>query len=137
MTASRCWATGACPVCPAWSCRHCGPARACAQVALGAAREYLRQLEGIPALSAAGGGQAAADAEYFCNVLSALGVPLPPQLGTWQVGWGQGCQGFGQVLGRWRGPWGTLQRVQRVSCRQPRAAAVCRCCMTGRLWHSA
>jgi Golgi complex component 7 (COG7) len=59
-----------------------------AQVALGAAQEYLRQLEGIPALSAAGGGQAAADAEYFCNVLSALGVPLPPQLGTWQVG---GC----------------------------------------------
>jgi conserved oligomeric Golgi complex subunit 7 len=56
------------------------------QVALGAAEEYLRQLEAIPRLSAAGGAQAAADAEYFCNVLSALGVALPPQLGTWQVG---------------------------------------------------
>ena len=63
-------------------------------MALGAAQEYLRQLEAIPRLSAAGGGQAAADAEYFCNVLSALGVPLPSQLGTWQVG-GSGIRIFG------------------------------------------
>ena len=27
----------------------------------------------------------AADLEYFCNVLSALGVAVPSRLGTWQV----------------------------------------------------
>ncbi len=56
-----------------------------AQVAAGAAEEYLQALNSIASLSAAGAGQAAADAEYFCNVLSALGVQLPPALGTWQV----------------------------------------------------
>lgn len=58
---------------------------AAVQVAAGAAKEYQQALGGIASLSAAGAGQAAVDAEYFCNVLSALGVPLPPALATWQV----------------------------------------------------
>ena len=54
-------------------------------MAVGAAEVYEEQLGRIGALSPAGAAQAAADTEYFCNVLSALGVPLPPPLATWQV----------------------------------------------------
>lgn len=43
------------------------------------------QLGAVKQLSLAGAAQAAADTEYLANVLSALGVPLPQQLATWQV----------------------------------------------------
>ena len=45
----------------------------------------MQELTGIRALSASGGAQLAADLDYFCNVLGALGVALPLQLATWQV----------------------------------------------------
>ncbi len=56
-----------------------------AQVAAGAAELYVRELARIGKLSSAGSAQLAADLDYFCNVLGALGVALPPQLVTWQV----------------------------------------------------
>lgn len=55
------------------------------QVAAGAADLYTDQLQQIPNLSSQGAQQLAADLEYFCNVLSALGVAVPARLGTWQV----------------------------------------------------
>lgn len=46
---------------------------------------YEQQLLQIPALSSQGCQQLAADLEYFCNVLSALGVNVTPGLGTWRL----------------------------------------------------
>lgn len=46
----------------------------------------MQELSSIRQLSEAGSAQLAADLDYFCNVLAALGVALPPQLVTWQVG---------------------------------------------------
>ena len=46
---------------------------------------YVAQVQQIQVLSTQGSSQLAADLEYFCNVLSALGVALPPALATWQV----------------------------------------------------
>ncbi len=54
-------------------------------MAAGAADLYAAQLQQITGLSSQGSQQLAADLEYFCNVLSALGVSVPPTLGTWQV----------------------------------------------------
>lgn len=45
----------------------------------------MQELGSIKRLSEAGSTQLAADLDYFCNVLAALGVALPPQLVTWQV----------------------------------------------------
>ena len=45
----------------------------------------MQELSSIRRLSDAGSAQLAADLDYFCNVLAALGVNLPPQLVTWQV----------------------------------------------------
>ena len=67
------------------SCVDCSLPAARAQVAAGAADAYVRELTGIRALSASGAAQLAADLDYFCNVLGALGVALPLQLATWQV----------------------------------------------------
>lgn len=55
------------------------------QVAAGAADLFASELQHIRSLSQQGAKQLAADLEYFCNVLAALGVSLPPILGTWQV----------------------------------------------------
>lgn len=55
------------------------------QVAAGAAQLYVQELASIKRLSEGGSAQLAADLDYFCNVLAALGVALPPQLVTWQV----------------------------------------------------
>ncbi|EIE19328.1 hypothetical protein COCSUDRAFT_67854 [Coccomyxa subellipsoidea C-169] len=59
------------------------------RVAAGAAELYVRELAKIAALSESGAAQLAADLDYFCNVLAALGVAVPLQLVTWQVavGW--------------------------------------------------
>lgn len=54
-------------------------------MAAGAAELYVRELARIGKLSSAGSAQLAADLDYFCNVLAALGVALPQQLITWQV----------------------------------------------------
>lgn len=56
----------------------------CLQVAEGAAELYVQQLLCVPQLSRRGSQQLAADLEYFCNVLSALGVPVPASLATWR-----------------------------------------------------
>ncbi len=56
-----------------------------AQVAAGAAELYMRELTKITALNESGAAQLAADLDYFCNVLAALGVAVPLQLVTWQV----------------------------------------------------
>ncbi|KAK9829565.1 hypothetical protein WJX72_006519 [[Myrmecia] bisecta] len=55
------------------------------KVAAGAAELYAEQLRQVPHLSLHGVQQLAADLEYFCNVMSALGVALPPALATWQA----------------------------------------------------
>lgn len=65
-------------------------------MAEGAAEMYVAQLGQLRSLSPAGSAQLAADLEYFCNVVSALGVSIPPALATWQVGFSTGTfmQGF-------------------------------------------
>ncbi|KAI8464920.1 MAG: Golgi complex component 7-domain-containing protein [Monoraphidium minutum] len=55
------------------------------KVVRGAGLTYADAILRIPALSAAGAAQLAADAEYFCNVMSALAVAPPPVLITVQV----------------------------------------------------
>lgn len=55
----------------------------CLQVAAGAAALYVQQLQRIERFSPLGRQQLAADLEYFCNVLAALSVALPPELITW------------------------------------------------------
>ena len=55
------------------------------QVATGAAELYADEVQHIHKLSPHGTQQLLADLEYFCNVLAALGVALPPSLSTWQV----------------------------------------------------
>ncbi|KAK9807441.1 hypothetical protein WJX73_007551 [Symbiochloris irregularis] len=59
------------------------------KVAMGAADVLLNQLQSIRVLKPQGSQQLAADLEYFCNVLSALGVAAPAALATWQAacGW--------------------------------------------------
>lgn len=53
------------------------------QVAAGAAALYVQQLQRIERFSPLGSQQLAADLEYFCNVLAALSVALPPELISW------------------------------------------------------
>ena len=53
------------------------------QVAAGAAGLYVQQLQRIQLFSPLGNQQLAADLEYFCNVLAALSVALPPELVSW------------------------------------------------------
>ena len=55
------------------------------QVAEGAAELYVAQLGQLRSLTLHGSAQLAADLEYFCNIVSALGVSTPPALATWQV----------------------------------------------------
>ena len=55
------------------------------QVASGAAELYAEEVQQIHSLTPHGTHQLLADLEYFCNVLAALGVALPPTLTTWQV----------------------------------------------------
>ena len=55
------------------------------QVAGGAAGAVVDQLSSIARLTPAGSQQLAADLEYLCNVLSALGVDIPQALAVWQV----------------------------------------------------
>ena len=55
------------------------------QVAGGAAGAVVDQLSSIARLTPAGSQQLAADLEYLCNVLSALGVDIPQALAIWQV----------------------------------------------------
>ena len=55
------------------------------QVASGAAELYAEEVQQIGSLTPQGTQQLLADLEYFCNVLAALGVALPPTLTTWQV----------------------------------------------------
>ncbi|KAL4457254.1 hypothetical protein ABPG75_012119 [Micractinium tetrahymenae] len=55
------------------------------KVALDTASGYQQQLAALPGLSAQGAAQLAADLEYFTNVLSTLGVAVPPSLAAWQA----------------------------------------------------
>lgn len=77
-----------CPHPPALNSTHAHsphpPARPL-QVALDIASAYQQQLASLPGLSAQGAAQLAADLEYFTNVLSTLGVAVPPSLAAWQA----------------------------------------------------
>ena len=53
--------------------------------ALAATLLYLDQLQHIQGLSVQGAGQLAADVEYFSNVLSTLGLAVPPAMAAWQA----------------------------------------------------
>ncbi len=55
------------------------------QVALETAAAYQSQLASLLGLSPQGAAQLAADLEYFSNVLSTLGVAVPPSLAAWQA----------------------------------------------------
>lgn len=70
------------------------------QVAEGAAELYVAQLGQLRGLTPQGSAQLAADLEYFCNVVSALGVSIPTALATWQVDLGPRCSShwFNRVL---------------------------------------
>ncbi|KAL3131897.1 hypothetical protein ABBQ38_007602 [Trebouxia sp. C0009 RCD-2024] len=64
------------------------------KVASGAADLYAAEVQQIGSLTPHGTQQLLADLEYFCNVLAALGVALPPSLSTWQVALGWPLEGF-------------------------------------------
>lgn len=55
------------------------------RAALSSSQLYLDQLRRVKALSAQGAGQLAADIEYFSNVLSTLGLAVPPVMAAWQA----------------------------------------------------
>ena len=55
------------------------------QVALSTAAQYQAALGGLAGLTPQGAAQLAADLEYFCNVLTTLGVAVPPSLAAWQA----------------------------------------------------
>lgn len=55
------------------------------RIALSTATTYQNQLSKIQRVSEQGALQLVADIEYFCNVLSTLGLSAPPVLATWQA----------------------------------------------------
>jgi len=55
------------------------------QVAEGATALYMDQLRGIQYISDRGAQQLSVDIEYLSNVLSALSMPIPPVLATFQT----------------------------------------------------
>uniref|UniRef100_A0A803M3Y9 Conserved oligomeric Golgi complex subunit 7 n=1 Tax=Chenopodium quinoa TaxID=63459 RepID=A0A803M3Y9_CHEQI len=55
------------------------------KVAEGAAAIYIEQLRGIQYITDRGAQQLSVDIEYLANVLSALSVPIPPTLATFQT----------------------------------------------------
>ena len=59
----------------------------------GAAGALVVELGALWRLSGPGAAQLAADLDYFCNVLAALGVALSPPLLTWQARAWAGCVG--------------------------------------------
>lgn len=67
------------------------------QVALDTASVYQQQLASLPGLSAQGAAQLAADLEYFSNVLSTLGVAVPPSLAAWQAATAAPLEGLAAV----------------------------------------
>ena len=78
----------------------------------GAAEALLEELGALGRLSNPGAAQLAADLDYFCNVLAALGVALSPPLLTWQAR--PGCS------------------VELISCSVLASALCCQsCCLPG------
>jgi hypothetical protein len=69
----------------------------CLQVVRGAGLLYADAVLQIRALSPSGGAQLAADAEYFCNVMSALAVAPPAGLITAQLFAAAPADAFGQL----------------------------------------
>jgi hypothetical protein len=69
----------------------------CLQVVRGAGLLYADAVLQINALSPSGGAQLAADAEYFCNVMSALAVAPPAGLITAQLFAAAPADVFGQL----------------------------------------
>jgi hypothetical protein len=67
------------------------------QVVRGAGLLYADAVLQIKALSPSGGAQLAADAEYSCNVMSALAVAPPPALITAQLFAAAPADAFGQL----------------------------------------
>lgn len=55
------------------------------QVAEGATALFVEQLRGIQYLTDRGAQQLSADIDYLSNVLSALSMPIPPVLSTFQT----------------------------------------------------
>jgi len=74
-----------------------GPAAA--QVAGGAAGALVAELGALGRLSGPGAAQLAADLDYFCNVLAALGVALSLPLQTWRRARAPGQPNVGCVMG--------------------------------------
>lgn len=69
------------------------------QVALETAAAYQAQLACLPGLSPQGAAQLAADLEYFSNVLSTLGVVVPPSLAAWQAAAAAPAEGLPPLAG--------------------------------------
>ncbi|EFN55444.1 hypothetical protein CHLNCDRAFT_133750 [Chlorella variabilis] len=67
------------------------------KVALDTAAHYQQQLAALPGLTAQGAAQLAADLEYFCNVLTTLGVAVPPSLAAWHAAAAAPAHGFAAV----------------------------------------
>lgn len=61
------------------------------------AAAYQSRLGALPALSPLGAAQLAADLEYFTNVLTTLGVAVPPSLAAWQAAAGAPAEGYAAV----------------------------------------
>lgn len=104
------------------------------RVALAGARLYQDQLMKVKALTPQGAGQLAADIEYFCNVLSTLGLSAPPALAAWQAALvAADAQELESVLGLAAGSGGsqgaaaaveTVARLRRMNISAPAVAAV-------------
>jgi hypothetical protein len=91
------------------------------QVVRGAGLMYADAILHIPSLGAGGAAQLAADAEYFCNVMSALAVAPPPALITVQVRRARAVPGaVGTTGGRC-----LEERARARACARHRSLAPC------------
>ncbi|GAB4818119.1 hypothetical protein N2152v2_005165 [Parachlorella kessleri] len=88
------------------------------KVTLGAAAAYQEQLQRLAGLSPQGAAQLAADLEYFANVLTTLGVTVPPTLAAWQLAAGAAPDSLHEVFAAASGDGGNRDAkaaVERVA----------------------
>ncbi|KAL6770541.1 COG7 [Auxenochlorella protothecoides x Auxenochlorella symbiontica] len=78
------------------------------RVAAATAQELTQRLRQLPRLTRGGAGQLAADLEYFCNVLSTLGMEAPDALAGWAAGAAVQGEEPGEAAGDARAAFGEL-----------------------------
>ncbi|RMZ53386.1 hypothetical protein APUTEX25_004874 [Auxenochlorella protothecoides] len=78
------------------------------RVATASTQELTQRLRQLPRLTRGGAGQLAADLEYFCNVLSTLGMEAPDALAGWAAGAAVQGEEPGEAAGDARAAFGEL-----------------------------